>query len=164
MSRRIGRILAFQSLYSWEAVKTPKDELLSFSWIEPVLSPDTSDSVEESPIFNELLSKFNELPAEKKQETFDFAKLLISGTLENIKEIDGIIKNHLSGKWRIERINKVALAVIRFSTYTLLYQKETSPSVVIDEAVEIVKDYGTDDSYKFTNAILDGIKKDIAAN
>ena len=44
----------------------------------------------------------------------------------------------------------------------MLDEKDTHPSIVIDEAVEIVKDYGSDDSYKFTNAILDKISKDIA--
>ncbi|MGP1459183.1 MAG: transcription antitermination factor NusB [Treponema sp.] len=162
MSRRIGRILAFQALYSWEAVHFRKDEPLSFSWIEPVGEDGAPEPDEELPIFKELLAKFNAFAPERKQETFDFARHLVSGTLENREEIDGIIKKHLSSAWRLERINKAALAVIRLSVYSLLYQKETAPTVVIDEAVEIIKDYGTNDSYKFTNAILDNIRKDLA--
>ena len=50
------------------------------------------------------------------------------------------------------------------SIYSLLYQKDIPPSIVIDEAVEIVKDYGEDDAHKFTNAVLDNVSKDIAAN
>ncbi len=164
MSRRIGRILAFQALYSWEAVHFRTEEPLSFSWIEPIGEDGAPEPEDELPIFKELLSNFNTFTPEKKQETFDFARHLVSGTLENREEIDEIIKSHLSRTWRIERINKAALAVIRLSVYSLLYQKETAPTVVIDEAVEIIKDYGTNDSYKFTNAILDAIRKDIANN
>ena len=76
--------------------------------------------------------------------------------------IDEIIKSHLSAKWSLERINKVALAVIRMSVYALLYQKDVPAVIVIDEAVEIVKEYGIDDSHKFTNAILDNINKDLS--
>lgn len=87
---------------------------------------------------------------------------MIRGTLEHIDEVDALIKSHLSAKWSMDRINKVALSVIRMSVYSLLYQKDTHSSVIIDEAVEIVKDYGADDSHKFTNAVLDKISKDIA--
>ena len=113
-------------------------------------------------LFDKQLELFEGLSADKKNEVFAFARFLVRGTLENKDEIDGLIKSHLSPKWSIERINKVALAVVRIGVYELLYQKDTHPSIVIDEAVEIVKDYGSDDSYKFTNAILDKISKDIA--
>ena len=82
--------------------------------------------------------------------------------MEHLDEIDEIIKAHLSAKWSIERINKVALAVLRMSIYSLLYQKDVHPSIVIDEAVEIVKEYGADDAHKFTNALLDTVAKDIS--
>ena len=108
-------------------------------------------------LFDKQLELFEGLSADKKNEVFAFARFLVRGTLENKDEIDGLIKSHLSPKWSIERINKVALAVVRIGVYELLYQKDTHPSIVIDEAVEIVKDYGSDDSYKFTNAILDKI-------
>ena len=48
------------------------------------------------------------------------------------------------------------------SVYALLYQKDVPAVIVIDEAVEIVKEYGIDDSHKFTNAILDNINKDLS--
>ena len=69
---------------------------------------------------------------------------------------------HLSAKWSLERINKVALAVIRMSVYAMMFQKDVPSAIVIDEAVEIVKEYGVDDSHKFTNAILDNISKDLS--
>ena len=186
MSRRIGRILAFQALYSWDVGGVDIEDLLSFSWIERDVfedepesrAPSKADDVQAEEgegseviepvneikycLFDKQLELFEGLSADKKNEVFTFARFLVRGTLENKDEIDGLIKSHLSPKWSIERINKVALAVVRIGVYELLYQKDTHPSIVIDEAVEIVKDYGSDDSYKFTNAILDKISKDIA--
>ncbi|MEE1166141.1 MAG: transcription antitermination factor NusB [Treponema sp.] len=176
MSRRIGRILAFQALYSWSVGGVPQEDLTTFSWIERDSSEDADaqgDEVEavdgEIPsdgvkycLQDKQLELFEKLSPDKKQEIFAFATLLIRGTLEHIDEVDALIKSHLSAKWSMDRINKVALSVIRMSVYSLLYQKDTHSSVIIDEAVEIVKDYGADDSHKFTNAVLDKISKDIA--
>ena len=108
------------------------------------------------------MSLFDTLAPEKKEEIYLFARLLVKGTVENKDKIDEVIKAHLSAKWSIERINKVALAVIRMSVYAMMFQKDVPSAIVIDEAVEIVKEYGVDDSHKFTNAILDNISKDLS--
>lgn len=143
MSRRNGRILAFQALYSWEVGGINIDDLVSFSWIED------DDPAKETV---------------KDEVECTFARLLVTGTIEHIQEIDDLIKSKLSDKWTIDRINKVALNVLRMSIYSLLYQKDTDAKIVIDEAIEISKDFGAEDSYKFINAVLDNIKKDIEKN
>ena len=135
-SRRKGRILAFQALYWWEAAPAKTEELMSFIWLE-----------EEK---REALS----------EEIFAFSRLLIAGTIENIKSIDSTIKKHLEN-WDISRLNRVDLAIIRMSVYTLLYQKEIAPSIVIDEAIGISKQFGTDDSFRFINGVLDSINNSI---
>ena len=83
-----------------------------------------------------------------------------SGTIENITQIDELIKNHLSN-WEFDRVNRVSVAILRMSVYSLLFMKDIEPSIVIDEAIDIAKNFGPDDSYKFVNAILDNIKKSI---
>jgi N utilization substance protein B len=133
-SRRKGRILAFQALYAWDASHISLEDLLSFSWIE-----------------------------EDKRETLEdelktFASLLITGTLENIDAVDECIKRHLE-HWSLERLKKVDLAVLRLSVYSLLYQKDVPAQITIDEAIEIVKEYGSEDSYRFVNGVLDAIWK-----
>ncbi|MDR2543419.1 MAG: transcription antitermination factor NusB [Treponema sp.] len=133
-SRRKARILAFQALYFWEANKVPVDELTSFAWLE-----------------EEKIKKLG-------SELSCFSTLLTAGTIENIINIDSLIKKHLDN-WDITRLNRVDLAVLRISTYSLLYQKETAPSIVIDEAIGICREYGSDDSYKFINGVLDSIRK-----
>jgi len=136
-SRRKGRILAFQALYCWEAnrVSTP-DELVAFSWLE------------------------SEKLAELDEGIAAFSRLIILGTIENIKPIDEMIKNHLQN-WDISRLNRVDLAILRMSVYTLMYQSEIAPSIVIDEAIGISREFGTDDSYRFINGVLDSIHRAI---
>ena len=130
-SRRKGRILAFQALYSWEANKEEPDEIASFSWLDKGnLDPVTSN----------------------------FSRLLVLGTIENIYPVDDMIRRHLQN-WDFSRLNKVDLAVLRMSAYTLMYQQDIPPSIVIDEAIGISKEYGTDDSFRFINGVLDGIRR-----
>jgi len=142
VSRRNGRVIAFQAVYSWDVTKASLDDLLSFEWLQ-------KDS--ETP----------ELSANSKEER-TFASLIISGTISHIDEIDKLIESHLSASWSMERISRVALAILRTSVYEILYQKTAEPKIVIDEAVNIAKDFDTDDSYKFINAVLDKIGKDEA--
>ena len=146
MSRRTGRILAFQALYSWDVSKTSLEDLLTFSWLQK--DSESTQSEEET-----------QISASEQPEKI-FAGLIISGTIQNIQAIDELITKHLSASWTFERINKVTLAILRTSIYELKFQPDTEPKIVIDEAVNISKDYGTDDSYKFINAVLDKISKD----
>lgn len=153
MSRRKGRILAFQVLFSWEATKSSLDDLLNFSWLQKdsefTANPETEAAVAEV--------------KETSKEEQTFASLIASGTVDHISEIDEMIKAHLTKDWSLERINKVTLAILRTSIYEMKFQTGSTPQIVIDEAVKIAKDFGTDDSYKFINAVLDKIGKDEAS-
>lgn len=135
MSRRIGRILAVQGLYSWEAGGMSKEDILELSWADAETGKEVLDL-----------------------ETATFARVLIAGAIENQALIDQRIKQNLKG-WEFDRVNKVSLSILRMSVYSLLFQKDIPASIVIDEAVDISRDYGQDDSYKFVNAVLDNIGK-----
>ncbi len=150
MSRRKGRILAFQVLFSWEATKAKLEDLLTFSWLQK--DSEFTGSEEAAEAVKEV--------KESSKEEQAFASLIASGTVDHISEIDDLIKTHLSKDWTLERINKVTLAILRTSIYEMKYQSGTTPQIIIDEAVKISKDFGTDDSYKFINAVLDKIGKD----
>lgn len=143
MSRRKSRILAFQALFSWDASKTSLEDILNFTWLQKDNEPEVE-------------------PSETAKDEQTFASLIIAGTIDHIDEIDKVIESHLSSSWSMERLNKVTLAILRTSTYELKFQKDIDQKIVIDEAVNIAKDYGTDDSYKFINAVLDKIGKDEA--
>ncbi len=140
MSRRKSRILAFQALFSWEASESSLEDLLTFSW-----NYKDSNVLEQAPALESEVAKDEKL----------FASLLVSGTIDRITEIDQLISENLSDNWKIERINKVALAILRIAIYELKFQPDSVAKIVIDEAVNIAKQFGADDSYKFINAILD---------
>ncbi|MDA3957660.1 transcription antitermination factor NusB [Oceanispirochaeta sp.] len=131
-NRRKARILAFQALYSWDISSSELEDLFRYDWAKDDLSDDIKI----------------------------FASFLIKGTIENLTEIDQLIKDSLRN-WDFDRLEKVSLAILRMSIYALSFQKDIPPKVVIDEAVEITKEFGTDDSYRFVNGILDNIKKKI---
>lgn len=151
MSRRNSRILAFQALFSWDVNQSSLEDLLTFSWLQK----ETEDSDAETQDSNSE-SAVNELDVEEKT----FASLLISGTIDHLPEIDKMIADHLSEKWSFDRINKVNLAILRTSLYEIKFMTGSSLNIVIDEAVTIAKRYGSDDSFKFINAILDKIGKE----
>lgn len=132
--RRKGRILAFQALYAWDVSKIPLADLLDFTWLG-----------------EEKRERLGE-------EGIAFPRLMIAGTIEHISEIDERIKQNLTN-WDFDRLNRVDLAILRMSVYSLLFQADVHPSIVIDEAIDISKEFGSDDSFKFVNAVLDNIRK-----
>lgn len=134
MSRRKSRIIAFQALYSWDVSGESLDNLLQFEWVDSI------DNLEEGDL--------------------TFSRLIIAGTIENIEKIDELIKGHLSENWTFDRLNKVTLAILRMSIYSLVFQKDIAASIVIDEAISLSKDFGPEESFKFTNAMLDKISKE----
>ncbi|MCR5124594.1 MAG: transcription antitermination factor NusB [Treponema sp.] len=147
MSRRKSRILAFQGLYSIEVGNNTIEDVLKFDW-----NNNQNESVQESELADSEKSDAN------PSENITYARMLVSGTMEHLAEIDEIIKKHLKS-WDISRVNKVSLSILRMSVYSLKYQKDLLPSIVIDEAIHLAKSFGPSDSFKFVNAILDNIKK-----
>lgn len=131
-SRRKGRIIAMQALYSWDASGTPLEQLLQFEWLDAPGAP---------------------------EDTLAFARLLVAGTIEHLDEVDAAIGAHLE-HWDINRLARVDLAILRIAAYALLFQRDVPASVTIDEAVSLAKDYAANDSYRFVNGVLDAIRRD----
>ncbi|MDR0411172.1 MAG: transcription antitermination factor NusB [Treponema sp.] len=131
-SHKKSRILAFQVLYAWEAQKKriSVESLLEFSWLDE--PPD--------------------------EETKTFARLLVVGVVENIKIIDETLSVYFEN-WAFSRVRRVDLAIMRMSTYSLMFQKDVPASVVISSAVAISRKFGADDSFRFINGVLDTVRK-----
>ena len=85
-----------------------------------------------------------------------FSKQLVLGVSEHRKLIDRLIRKS-SKNWRLERMSHVDRNILRLGVYELLYQKDIPHKVTIDEAVELGKKYGTEESGSFINGILDNI-------
>ena len=90
----------------------------------------------------------------------DYLNITISNMIENIEEIDKYIRDN-SKDWKINRIAKVDLAVLRIALSDILYYKTIPESVSINEAVEISKKFSNEDSHKFINGILGTVVRSI---
>ncbi len=88
----------------------------------------------------------------------DYVKTVFSGVYEHIDELDGIISKNAVG-WKIDRISKTALCILRLSIYEIKYMEDIPVSVSINEAVEICKKYATEEDASFVNGILSSVAK-----
>ena len=128
--RREARILAFQTLFAFGFNKKPIEELLKFDWLEQKY-PD---------------------------KTVEYAVFIVKGTIENLSVIDETIKSKLKN-WDFERISAVDKAVLRFSIFSMIFEIDVPEKVIMNEAVEISKNFGGEESYKFVNGILNAVKR-----
>jgi N utilization substance protein B len=80
--------------------------------------------------------------------------------VENLKSIDNLI-NQYSSDWKINRIAKIDIAIMRLAITEMLYDDEIPISVSINEAIELCKKYSNEDSHKFINGILGNINRGI---
>ncbi|AJG41045.1 MULTISPECIES: transcription antitermination factor NusB [Thermotoga] len=89
------------------------------------------------------------------------ARRYIRNIKEHLQTIDDLISRYLE-RWTIDRLSAVDRNILRLGTYELLYEKDIPIEVTINEAIEIAKRYGTENSGKFVNGILDRIAKENA--
>lgn len=88
-----------------------------------------------------------------------FIANIIEGTVNNLDEIDNIIKQY-AVDWTIERMPTVDRNILRIAIYEMNYTKGTPIKVILNEAIELAKTFGSDNSAKFINGILGKIKDD----
>lgn len=132
-NRHLCRIIALQSLYEYDFRNSLDLEDLDTN-IEEILTRNIGiykDVVEES----------------------DFIRDLAEGTLKNEEKIDNMIIP-AAPEWPIDQIAKMDKAILRMSIYELLIKKDVPPKVAINEAVELAKEFGGDNSSKFVNGVL----------
>jgi transcription antitermination protein NusB len=131
-ARRTARERALQALYQLEMTDGRADDALAAAW-------GASAEVEKP-----------------DPETQRFARELVSGVRSNLAEIDALIREY-SHHWRIDRMTRVDRNVLRIGIFELKYRADIPRSVSIDEAVELGKIYGTEESSAFVNGLLDRI-------
>jgi N utilization substance protein B len=138
--RRLERIFAFKVLYGlcFSPAESEEEVLRSF-----VLAPERPEGLEDAP-----------------EDTF--AWRLILGVWKNQAALDERIRD-LSHNWRLERMGKVELTLLRLALFELLHHQDTPPRVVINEAVELSGQFGDDMSRCFVNGIMDSAAKTLAS-
>ena len=90
-----------------------------------------------------------------------FTEILVQGVLKHLAEIDQTIEKYTQ-HWSRDRMAVIDRNILRFAIFELLFLKEIPPKVTINEAIEIAKKYGSEDSGSFVNGILDRIHHDEA--
>lgn len=95
----------------------------------------------------------------ESESNVDYIKTVYLGVLAKKDEIDKMIEESMTFGWKLERISKVALAVLRMAVFEILYIEDVPEKVAINEAVEIDKKYDEPDNSAFVNGILGGIIK-----
>lgn len=128
MNRHYARIIAMQSLYESD-----------------FRSSENSDAIFERHLEN----------IDDDKENSDFAKSLVAKTKEKITEIDSMIEKY-APEWPIEQVATLDRNILRMAVCELTYF-ETPPKVVINEAIEIAKSYGSETSSKFINGVLGSV-------
>lgn len=97
--------------------------------------------------------------AERKvmvRESFEHAQRLVRGTLESLTEIDELIRTHAEN-WRIERMPPIDRNILRLALYEMLHEESVPKVVIVDEAIELAKKFGAENSGRFVNGLLDGV-------
>jgi N utilization substance protein B len=126
--RRKAREYALQILHAIDLNPTPEDEFLKVFW---ELNPSRAEIVE-------------------------YASGLVHGTSNKKKEIDSLIAKH-SNNWRVNRMAVTDRNILRLATYELMEEPGVPAKVIINEAIEIARKFGTTDSATFVNGVLDSI-------
>ena len=135
MSRSKSREVAFKFVYAMSYGKINKEEIV-----------------------DSILTSYEDEVVKLEGSYKDFFDSLTDGVKQHLEEIDEVILSKLKN-WTIERIFKIDLSILRLAVYELNYT-ETPFKVVINEAVELAKKYGNDESYTFINGVLREVAKE----
>ncbi len=100
-----------------------------------------------------------ELP--KCADNIDYIKTAVLGVIDKKEELDEEIKKNLTSGWKLERITKVSLAVLRLAIFEIKYIEDVPTNVAINEAVEIEKKFDNPDNSAFVNGVLAGFVKSL---
>src|ERR1019366_6441911 len=132
-SRRRARQRALQILFIWDARKQPVEEAMD--------------------------AYYDALYSEEKLERDPFVATLVRGTVEHLAEVDDRITRHAE-HWRIERMPAVDRNILRLAVYEML-STPTPPAVVIDEALELARQFAGEESVHFVNGVLDAVRREL---
>ncbi|WP_042162676.1 transcription antitermination factor NusB [Paenibacillus gorillae] len=135
MKRRLAREIAVSSLYQMEM-----NEVTAAEAIEMLMEEARSE--------NEIGAEFVE-----NENTDSYVSELVNGVAERKAAIDDMLQQHLTG-WQIDRLSRVDRQVLRLACYEMVFRDDVPHKASINEAIELAKHFGTDESGKFVNGVL----------
>lgn len=142
MKRRLAREFAIQSLYHMEMNEVEAEEAVSM-----LLSEVAGE--------NEGEVKLSDAEGDKA-----FVLELVNGTWSRKDAIDGLLSDYLKG-WQISRLSKVDRQVLRLAAYEMIFREDVPGKVAVNEAIELAKHFGTEESGKFVNGVLGKMIQDV---
>jgi len=92
------------------------------------------------------------------EAAFTYAQTIVQGVADHLEELDELIRSR-ADNWRLERMPPVDRNILRLAVFEMLYEKDIPKLVVVDEAIELAKKYGSEQSSRFVNGLLDGLLK-----
>ena len=148
MTRAAARELAVQLCFANSANPVPAGEAL--------------DSFFEKEYYGTLAAESDGLDDYPSARQRDYIRGVVCGVAEHRDEIDGCIEKYSRG-WKISRISKTALAVLRVAIYEMLYVDDVPAGVAISEAVELAKGYDVPETVSFINGVLGSFARSLSA-
>jgi N utilization substance protein B len=139
--RHQARIIALQTLFEWSFNSTK---------VEDIIERDIKDYIE-----TDSKEEEKDLPIDK-----DLSLLITRGVTENLDALDRIIET-TAPEWPIDQIAKVDLEILRIAIFELYIARSVPPKVAIDEAVELGKEFGGENTSKFVNGVLGAVVKQL---
>ena len=142
-TRRRAREFALQILYQLDVQELSEDQAIALFWKNFAATAEAEGAT-----------------ATDLGEIQPFAEKLVRGVRQNLGELDAQIQG-ASKNWRLERMARVDRNLIRLALYELKYGEDVPAKVAINEAIEIAKRFGTNESSAFVNGILDRCREEL---
>lgn len=99
----------------------------------------------------------------ESERNIEYIKKVVNGVAEKGEEIEKTIQESLTKGWKITRLSKVSLSILKLAVYEMMYVDDVPSNVAINEAIELAKKYDDEDKASFVNGVLGGIYKKIKA-
>lgn len=153
--RRRAREMAVQMLYQLELGRTTSDQVFAEFDVADYLLETEIDEDEGAP-------RPGERQRAEAEVAFEYARSLVHGTLADGDAIDQRIRRHAEN-WRLERMPAIDRNILRLAIYEMIHEAGVPKVVIVDEAIELAKRFGSENSGRFVNGLLDGVLKAVAA-
>lgn len=156
--RRISREMAVQMLYQSDLGGSPLPQIFRSFDLTEYLAREEPGEKKQEPMTREEERAESMRRKRQAEEAFAFAQGLVTGTIDHREQVDALIREQ-ADNWRLERMPPVDRNVLRLAVFEMLYETDTPKLVIVDEAIELAKKFGSEQSGRFVNGLLDGLLK-----
>lgn len=154
----MAREMAIQMLYQSDLGGSPLPHIFNTFDLSEYLAREAASEEKKRALPNPEEREDFTQRKKRVNEAFEYAQMLVRGTVDNRERIDELIRGQ-ADNWRLERMPPVDRNILRLAVFEMLHERETPKLVVLDEAIELAKKFGSEQSGRFVNGLLDGLLK-----